>query len=278
MNISQADRAYGLDLAGFAGSRSRLARASHGGDGQIEVRIYRTHLGAPRKVKEAAQVKAAWTPILEECRSRGRLIVDVPIDLQGLPVQGPEFLWQLTHRPIDYAFSALPPMASWIGYLFFSFQFLVGSDPPDLGTGLFETYPAASLEIMREGLGKRDQYKGQEATFFKDGWGPNPKEGLAGILNRLDIRASLEAKLNDDDVDALLCAVTGMNDAKAITPEELLKEVAKRISTGTGLGLEAAGRLASVPKGYRLLKKFPKGRVLVVLEPECSADELVARL
>jgi hypothetical protein len=167
-------------------------------------------------------------------------------------------------------------MASWIGYLFFSFQLLVGSDPSALGSGLFETYPAASLEIMREGHGRPDQYKSQKATLAEDGWGPNPEEGLAGILNRLDIRADLETTLDDDDVDALLCAITGVKGAKAMPPEELLKVVRERLSTR--LGAEAAGRLASIPKGYHLLKEFPKGRVLVHLEPACTAAELLARL
>jgi hypothetical protein len=277
MGLIQEDCSFGLDLAGLAGGRSRLARARQGKDGQIEVTVFRTRLGPPRRdTQNAGLVKEPWQRVLKACMARGPLFVDVPIDLQGLPAEEPEFLWQLTHRPIDYAFAALPPFASWIGYLCAGFQFLIGGDIQHCGTRLFETYPAASLALMQEGSGERDQYKSRKARKSDSGWVAISKKGLAEILERLDVQAELGVTLDDDDVDAMLCALTGVKGVRATTLEELKEEVKRRLEER--LGGEAAARLAAVPETYYLLKEVSRSAVHVAVEEPRSTEELLALL
>ena len=83
-----------------------------------------------------------------------------------------------------------------------------GNDP--LGNSLFETYPAACLELM--GV-ERKGYKGQ-VVFGEDTWqgaGAEAKneqkknDKLARILNRLKWSADVGTVLGHDAFDAAIC-------------------------------------------------------------------------
>src|SRR5579872_1480207 len=168
---------YGLDLAGYSTGKSSLAKATFNGSTELSVVVYRNH--------PFAEKLEGWEtvgPLVERERRLLRfmqpLYVDVPIDLQGLPNQtGVRFTWQLTKRPVDFAFSALPPLADRLGSPVARLAYLLVADRSALGSGLYETYPAASLEPM---LGGKRSYKGKTAKWKDGNWIGDG--GLADIL------------------------------------------------------------------------------------------------
>jgi hypothetical protein len=120
--------AYGLDLAGFSGGNSGFARADATPDGCIIVTVYDGHPFANKKQRRdpiAEQIALEWQWVWACCQ-RGAFLVDTPIDMQGLP--NPEhvtFLWELTMRPVDRAFGAMPPFADRIGAPAARFQHVI---------------------------------------------------------------------------------------------------------------------------------------------------------
>lgn len=98
--------------------------------------------------------------VLDACCAVADFIVDVPIDLRPLlDAINPEseyaanYYWQLVRRPIDQALGGLKPLADFIGYPVARIAnlrrgFKNGSQV-ELNRTLFETYPAANLELIR---------------------------------------------------------------------------------------------------------------------------------
>jgi Protein of unknown function (DUF429) len=271
--------AFGLDLAGLAGSNSRLARAQGDrGRGCIHVTVFKGP-GVPHGFEGADSLEnviASWGPIVESCVQRGTLVVDTPIDVQALPVVvAPRYVWQLTKRPIDYALGGQPPFASWIGYLVSTFRFFAGAHVEALGHQLLETYPAASL---RRVLGTPPQsYKKQSARFLNNHWHPHDgnAEGLSTLLECLELQAAQGTTLDDHEVDALLCAVTGLGGAFASTGAELLEEVTKTLADKMEMTVQEMAQLGLVfvPNGYRLLNTMPE--TIVSVTTVASLDKLV---
>ncbi len=218
------------------------------------------------KVEDTAAVEAAT---ISQYLSQGRLFVDVPIDLQGLPCPvNPTYIWQLTNRPVDEAFNGLSPLADRLGSCVSRFlcilqkldkRFLTNSE--FLGKKLFETYPAASLENINLNSVK---YKGGEgAQYNGSAWrGISNKDKqkdkdkkLAKLLNDLDWKASPYTKLNDDEFDAALCAVIGVlpENEYWLQGVELNNTINNKLNSGIFVG----------PKGYVILKKQPENITIV---------------
>lgn len=225
------------------------------------------------------EVTASSVELVRECVKVAPLVVDVPIDLQGLPsAPNPTWLWELTNRPVDYAFKALPPLASLIGSCVARFAHLHGlaGTPSTLGTHLFETYPAASLELLKL---DRKGYKGH-AYFSDEGkWEPaaDPVTDAAGdataetkrakrrranstfarTLNALKWTATPNQSLSHDDFDAVLCAVTGLAlGASVLEGAALREEIELRVRTRMESSPDTRMSLQA-PLGYRLLKDVP---------------------
>jgi hypothetical protein len=156
--------------------------------------------------------------------------VDVPIDLQGLPnVEKPTKLWHLTKRQVDWDQQALAPLADRLGaavarfaYLHRQLKVLPGGDP--LGKKLFETYPAASLRnLWPAAVGQISAGEEQTLLSYKrllikwsvDRWTSTSEEGkgLVAVAHLLHLRVAapdVPLELDDDEVDAIVCALTAM--------------------------------------------------------------------
>jgi len=105
---------FGLDLAGYTTGTTCFAAAERGGH-DVEAVIFRGSVFSPKaKWKSDAPhspILKAEVETLQRCLHLGNVAVDVPIDLQELRAPSKATrIWELTNRPIDKAFNALPPL------------------------------------------------------------------------------------------------------------------------------------------------------------------------
>lgn len=262
--------AFGIDLAGFSTGKSGLAKAQRDESGNITATIFRGHPFA-RSSKGFARIDDV---VGEEARtlihllSTGVVLIDMPLDLQSLSdPKSAKLIWELTKRPVDYVFSALPPLADKIGSPVARAQIILATimdrSPSHIrfGDNLYETYPAGSLELI--GL-PRKGYKGQSVTFVEGKW---RGESLATIANGLKLKADDEVSLNDDDVDAIICALTGVVDSSdALETDQLENEIADRLDQS--LPPSAPKTDPTPPQGYRLLKNKESIKGVTVTESD----------
>lgn len=263
---------YGLDLAGFRSGKSGLAKADWADDRTIDVVLYLDHPFSRKwsQCSSLSDMQESEAAVIHRCCGSGKLMVDVPIDLQELPkVADPCYIWQLTHRPVDQAFGGFPPLAESIGYCVARFANLLryihantGTNP--LGTTVFETYPAASLSL----LGITEPYKQGRATYRDGRWTAQRSTekhvgkdcGLANLATRLRIQPSTAIFLDDDELDATICAVTGLlADQHLLQGDELGKMIGER------LGAESSSHvLVTAPVGYVLIRSLPEDLLIRV--------------
>jgi hypothetical protein len=261
--------AYGLDLAGYSGGYTGLARAERMGDGTIAVTVYQHRLfNRKYQGKDAisAQLAAEWQWV-RNCCQQSSLLVDVPIAMQGLPaVQEVQFAWELTLRPVDFAFRALAPFASLIGTPAARFQYIMHFAQGELwhhvGTRIFETYPAASLKLMEQFVSYKSQRR-EPAHYHHGQWNNSAAGRLAASLNFL---AEEGSTFTHDDLDAALCAITGVADEACLLQKDALKtQIARRIQQRMGLENCASFR-CDPPAGFVLLQQLPPQQIMLKKE------------
>jgi len=242
--------AFGLDLAGYSAGKSSLGKATFDDKSGFSVTIFRNHAFA-KKLEGRDSIDAQAENERNLIRLCRPLYVDVPIDLQGLPTRTRvHFVWQLTKRPVDYAFSALSPLADRLGAPVARMAYLLGGDQATLGADLFETYPAASLIPMIRTV---PSYKSQTAERQGGRWIGD--DGLADILTRMRVDADEGVRLNDDHFDAAICAITGvLADHWLLYGEELESEIRRRLE-GKVRSRDRAELVARPPNGYVLIRK-----------------------
>jgi hypothetical protein len=165
----------------------------------------------------------------------GPVAVDIPIDLQGLPCPpDPEYIWQLTRRPIDYVVNAMPAFADRIGAPVARFAAIMreGNFDAHLGDDLFEAYPAGTLKVLKIKAGR---YKG-----------PKGAQALTSLCTTLKIEPHVKT---DDDIDAIICAIT------AATPSNGLFDVKSLNIKG------------SMPRGFRIPENLTFDKIQVTHQP-----------
>ncbi|MCK5342595.1 MAG: hypothetical protein KAR20_04275, partial [Candidatus Heimdallarchaeota archaeon] len=201
--------AFGLDIAGYSTGKTGFARACRKSDNSIIVTVYRGHIFSKKYgTKDSLDnVAIKERELLQACCKNSSLIVDIPIDLQDLPhSNNASFIWQLTLRPVDYAFDGMAPLANYIGAPVARFQNMMSAST-DLnlseslvGKHIFETYPARSLYLLELPY---EKYKGSKISFKDGHW----TEGVAAeIAEGLGLIAENGETLNDDELDAIICA------------------------------------------------------------------------
>ena len=229
---------FGLDLAGYTTGNTSFAAVERKGD-FAEATLFTNSVYSP-KVKwqsgdQLSEVLGKEVETLRRCLQLGHVAVDAPIDLQDLgKPESAKRIWELTYRPIDKAFNALSPVADRIGAAVGRFRAIVIAGRFDalLGLSLFETYPEGTWKMLKL------ESKGYKNKSGKD------------IRDRLCSTCGISPQLgNDHDIDAVVCALTASASA-----DEVCKQVdyTHRLSKLTG------EHIYKIPKGYRLLKAFPR--------------------
>ena len=245
---------FGLDLAGYSGGRSRLCVAEALPNATVKATILTGHAfeqtaGGADRIGALTEAERA---VLARCIAIGPFNVDIPIDLQALNAGRATWVWELTRRPVDYALRALPPLADKIGAPLARFRHVCQPFLRHLGTRLFETYPAASLQLL--GI-PSSGYKGKRIQRADGVWQGN--EALAKIATEMRLVAENGHELDDDDVDAIVCALTGLvAPPQRLEREALDEEIAGRLCRRLAISRDQLlPRIA--PIGYALIKELP---------------------
>jgi hypothetical protein len=263
---SNMKTAFGLDLAGYSGGNTGFARADVIPDDRILVTVYDGHPFATKRqrldlIVEHSALEWEW---VSACCQRGMLLVDVPIDMQGLPYpHNITFTWELTMRPVDVAFGAMPPFADRIGAPAARFQYVMNAHQKKLwhtlGTQLYETYPAASLALLKPR--KAIAYKSTRSERAIFGAGQWNDTAVARLAHTLHLVADDGEAFTHDELDAAICAITGVvEEPLLLQGDELAREIASRLKEKVPPSYAAKIR-ADPPDGYVLLKEWPQQEI-----------------
>lgn len=269
------NEAFGLDFAGYSGGKTALAHARQIAPDRVDITVYDGHIFAQKIPGSArlAQVVEAERGLLRACCARGPVMVDLPLELDDLPRPAdPAFVWELVHRPVDYALDAMPPLANLIGAPVARFLNLLHELPAEwVGTRLFETYPAASLgRLGLHGRGYKSN-SGVTMQFINGQW--QGAALMAENATRLGWQADSELRLTDDEFDAALCALTGIADTEhQLRGERLDDEITRRIHDKSP---ETALQTFHAPRSFVLLEKLPPFRVRLHKQRLDNAQMLV---
>ena len=237
-----AHQATGINLSAFGlARRPQIATATLGDKGKVRVELRSAEMFAGKlKLSDNTEATfAQWrTGLLELARPIG---VDVALDIDALGVggnrraPGVRQLWEMTHRPIDFAFYGDAPLSDRISEFGVRFRALLAASVFELGDDIIEVYPRATVEL----LDFRGQYLGGAAHHGTNGWKPDDRNKradklLAKILAELGVNAGQGGdKLNSDDLDAILCALTSLAASigeGVLTGDDLNREIAERVS------------------------------------------------
>jgi len=240
--------AAGIDASGYSQGKSALAVARRFTDHVTVIVCEETPFSQKHTGDQPlARIVEQERTFMQLCSQYGRVLVDIPLDLQGLP-NPPAliFTWQLTRRPVDYALRGMPPLADRIGAAVARFQHLLAGLPDlQLGRHLFETYPALILDLL--GL-PSTRYKGQPITYQDGRW--QGGERLSQLAHDLYFSAGDGIQLTDDEFDAVLCALSGIAaDAQRLEGDKLREII--NVKLAEKLSLPAANYDA--PQGYSVL-------------------------
>jgi len=220
---------FGIDMGGYSGGNTVVAVGTRERNGVAHVRVFKrqtlaTKLAGKDLIQNQIDAEAA---AIENYLKFGPVFVDVPIDLQALPApKNAQYLWQLTKRPVDYAFDGLPPLADRIGATTARFRAL--ANRLDSAEFVFETYPAASLKISDL---SSTGYKRQSCVVGDSGiWHGGQK--IASLANALELRGETGTEIDDHIIDAAICALCGLVEPAARLDGSLLaEEMARRLKS-----------------------------------------------
>lgn len=285
----------GIDIGGKTTGKSVLARSDRilheGKNKAIFVTLYESHafnLKETKLLNMKDDIKKEEELLRAILDSGYKLYVDLPLDTQNIPYKYGsrrtlKFPWETKLRPIDKAVNCrFAPFADKLGYSISRFSYLLFERLGEnkLGKNVFETYPRASLLNFYENNFFNSavsieipSYKGSDIKYNGDNWiGSDPKSNsLSKIATDLNIfpvpSQQKDFKLNDDELDAIICALAGVVDET-----DKLENDNLNIAINTKLRLQTNAPIQNnLPKNYInfgnyiLNTQAPKGYVLLRL-------------
>lgn len=233
-------QATGLNLSAFGVARRPvLAVATLGerNDVRIALKTAEAFSGKFKLADRIEETFANWRQGLLECARP--IAVDVAIDIDWFGVgarrtaPAERRMWELTLRPLDFAFYGDAPLTDRVGDFGVRFRALLASSAFEIGDEIFEACPRASVELFDF----KGQYRDGSAHHGDKGWRADDrnKRGdklMAKILEALGVNPQAGAEqLDSDDLDAILCALTALGAATGrgvIAGDELSGETVER--------------------------------------------------
>lgn len=225
-------QAAGINLSAFGlARRPLLALATDMGKGEVRVELQpaTAFLGKFKLSDECGAVFDQWRAGLLGLPRPVAVDVALTADLPGET----RFLWELTQRPLDFAFYGDSPRADRVGEFGERFRAMLAASAFTLGKDLLETAPAAAVELMDF----RGQFRDGACHHGKNGWKADdgekrPDKLLAKLFAELGVNPGQGAeRLDGDDVAAMLCALAALGHAKSegvLSPRDLDAQVSER--------------------------------------------------
>lgn len=227
-------QATGINLGAFNATRRPLvAVATDTADG-VHVELSPARLGGIKLSDNLGELFAAWRGWLLELPSP--VGVDLALDVAGLGKDA-ALVWELTHRPIDFAFYGDAPVTDRIGEFGTRFRAMLAAT--DFADRFIEACPRATIEL----LAFKGQYVGGAAHHGHSGWKADDKNQrndklMAKILSELGVNPLPGAeKFSSDELDATLCALTALAKARGaglLEARELDAEITQRCARRAG--------------------------------------------
>lgn len=175
------------------------------------------------------------------------IVIDAPIDLSQLPlgilmddyslisgyglIKEIDDVWRLRMRPIDRAFNGLPPLFSPLGIVTQRARLALSKSYAR------ETYP----KISRRLVGYDNTDSSSHLSSFK-----------AFLAARGVSLVTHTDMINDDEFDAIWCALAGISTSEVVTDHQ------QALENGTYATIVEECNDVPWPKGYRLLASWPK--------------------
>ena len=262
----------GIDIAGYSTGKTGVSAMRRIDSDAIEAYLVRESPFS-RKAKGQDRLSAIADLEIEfvgELIKCARVYLDVPIDLQFLVSESsPEYVWELTKRPVDLVFGGLPPLADKIGSPVFRVRNILREFWNEVGVRVFESYPAASIKLV---TGEKHSYKN---SVIKLGDEADPtNQGLAALIRRFSIQSAASFDFSDDDLDALVCALCGVVPSEHLLYESSLDDYLRR-NLPSIPRYARSGDVSLAPAGYVLLTEITSQQVVV---REIGSDDFIALL
>jgi hypothetical protein len=229
-------QACGINFSAFgADRRPVLATVTDQGDGVIVAQVEPLPAFAG-KIRLAEPVEDLFKRWSEPLAGLSRpLAVDVALDITTL-AQPARWNWQLTHRPLDFAFYGDAPVADHIGAFGVRFRALLADRAMRPGKDVIEASPGACIEFFEF----RGNWRSGAAHQGKKGWRPDDSsrgadKALAVIAQELGFNADdgdTRGRMDAGTLEAVLCALTAL----------ALAEGRKELARGDALAPEVTAR------------------------------------
>ncbi len=253
-------QATGINLSAFGSTRRPLVAIAHCADGDVRIELRPAAMFARNKLSDsAAETFAGWRAgMLELPRPMG---VDLALDVSaiGSRQSAIEHLWELSYRPIDFAFYGDAPVTDKIGEFGTRFRAMLAAGGFEPGRDIVEAFPRATVEL----LDFKGQYAGGGAHHGHNGWKADDKNQradklLAKLFQELGVNPAQGAeKLTSDDLDAILCALTALATQRgegmlsgANLNEEITQRCARRANTDANPAHKAPQHAAVLAQPY----------------------------
>lgn len=253
-------RAYGIDYSGLMSSNEKTAcyvlevskvrgspvlRAT-----KVDDLSHAMPRQSPRSIDD--YLAAEFRLFLRAKKEGAPVVIDAAVDNDTLlSKDGQKFFdWELTKRPVDFITGGQSPNSSLFGHLTARIQAVQakqnGRSRIILGRHLFECYPRAALfcvtqkTLSFERLRKyAPGHSGGRAEWVNGSWIRDPasppadsrrNSAVARICNALRISpgASHRHFIESHDLDAIICAITGLLRPRAHLREEMQSELLRR--------------------------------------------------
>lgn len=114
-----------------------------------------------------------------------------------------------------------------------------------------------------------NNYKKQKTEFSNGIWKNKTEGNLSQIANCLKLTSEKEITLDDDDLDAIICAITGFVDMKyCLYGDELIDKMRELKDT-------KSFSIICAPEGYVLLKSLPNMKICIIVKKVRRHEELL---